>query len=315
MQYPLSTLARGLWKPAGLIILLSGGFVATLLIQPGGPAPLTLVDNVLQGVFEAVGLLLALPLWLPAGTQTRGEPTSAETVGQRWVPRLLALALACYVIGQVLWTLNENILRLTVLFPTWADAGYLGSYPFVLLAILLLPTRPLLPVTRLRIVLDGLMILVGLVTLSWYFILGPTILQGSDTLLGELVGAAYPLATVVLLFCLLLLFARVRHDPRLRPVVFILALALIVIITTDSIYDYQELHNAYVTGTCSTWAGRSAICCSAWELVPSSTRHAWAPCCQGRTSDSSERQSLPPNRCGGRYCRMPVCRRSACCCC
>jgi two-component system cell cycle response regulator len=249
MPHPSSTLARRLCKPAGLILLLCSIFVAYLVIQPGGPGPLTFVDNILQGVLEAVGLLLALPLWLPpcaaAGSSVVPDTQMAR---QRWVPRLLVLALVCYVIGQALWTLNENILRLAVLFPTWADAGYLGSYPFVLLAILLLPARPLLAATRLRIVLDGLMIMVGLVTLSWYFILGPTILQGANTLLGELVGTAYPLATLVLLFCLLLLVTR-GNGPALRPVVFILALALLVIITTDSIYDYQELHNAYVTGT------------------------------------------------------------------
>jgi diguanylate cyclase (GGDEF)-like protein/putative nucleotidyltransferase with HDIG domain len=250
MQYPSSTLLRRLAKPAGLILMLCSIFVAYLFIQPGGQVPLTFVDNILQGILETVGLLLALPLWLPKGAQAgRSLVTGAQAAGLRWMPRLLALALLCYVIGQVLWTLNENILHLAVLFPTWADAGYLGSFPFVLLAILLLPARPLLAATRLRIVLDGLMIMVGLVTFSWYFILGPTILQGADTLLGELVGTAYPLETLVLLFCLLLLFARVRHDQALRPVVFMLALALIVIITTDTIYDYQELHNAYVTGT------------------------------------------------------------------
>ena len=31
--------------------------------------------------------------------------------------------------------------------------------------------------------------------------------------------------------------------------VFILGLAFMIIVLTDSIYDYQELHNAYVTGT------------------------------------------------------------------
>jgi diguanylate cyclase (GGDEF)-like protein/putative nucleotidyltransferase with HDIG domain len=249
MQHPPFTLARALWKPAGLILVLCSILVAYLFIQPGGQAPVTFVDNVLQGLFEAVGLLLALPVWLPKSAQVERSPASrAEVAHQRWVPRLLALALVCYVIGQALWTLNENILRLPALFPTWADAGYLGSYPFVLLAILLLPLRPLLTATRLRIVLDSLMIMAGLVTFSWYFILGPTILQGAGTLLGQLVSTAYPLATLVLMVCLLLLFAR-GNDPALRPAVFILALSLIIIVTTDSIYGYQELHNAYATGT------------------------------------------------------------------
>src|SRR5205823_4211731 len=39
------------------------------------------------------------------------------------------------------------------------------------------------------------------------------------------------------------------NDSTTRPVALILALAFIIIVTTDSIYDYQELHNMYATGT------------------------------------------------------------------
>src|SRR5262249_28842900 len=131
------------------------------------------------------------------------RPAPSQTT-QRWVPLLLGLGILSYIIGQALWTYNENIAHLAVLFPSWADAGYLSSYPFVLLAILLLPSREPPPGTRTRIVLDGLMIMVGIMTFSWYFILGPTILQGATTLIGQIIGTAYPLATLVLIFCLLL---------------------------------------------------------------------------------------------------------------
>src|SRR5213078_5226364 len=59
---------------------------------------------------------------------------------------------------------------------------------------------------------------------------------------------AYPLMTLVLIFCLVLLVIH-SNDLTIRPVALILALAFIVIVATDSIYDYQELHNSYVTGT------------------------------------------------------------------
>ncbi len=169
-------------------------------------------------------------------------------MGQRWVPLLLGLGILSYIIGQVIWTYNEDIVHLTVLFPSWADAGFLGSYPFVLLALLLLPTHPLPASTRTRIALGSLAIMVAVATFSWYIILGPTILQGADTVLGQVIGTAYPLATLVLIFCLLLLVIH-SHDRAIRPVALILGLAFIMIVLTDSIYDYQELHNMYATGT------------------------------------------------------------------
>lgn len=247
---------RSLAKSALLVLVLTGLFVAYLLVKPGGPAPVTFVDNIIQGLLEGVGLILALPLFMQGIGRIWQSPSSfAERVApaktsQRWVPLLLGLGIMSYIIGQALWTYNENILQLPAaqLFPTWADAGYLGSYPFVLIALLLLPTQPLAADTRTRIVLDSLMIMVGVTTFSWFFILGPTIVQGADTVLGQVVGTAYPLMTLVLIFCLLLLVIH-SNDSAIRPVALILALAFIIIVTTDSIYDYQELHNVYATGT------------------------------------------------------------------
>ena len=60
------------------------------------------------------------------------------------------------------------------------------------------------------------MIMVAVTTFSWYIILGPTILQGEETILGQVIGTAYPLATLVLLFCLLLLVIH-SHDHSSRP--------------------------------------------------------------------------------------------------
>src|SRR5438067_3528813 len=247
---------RSLLKSGLLVIVLTGLLVAYLLVKPGGPARVTFVDNIIQGLLEGVGLILALPFFIQGIDRIRQSPPSfAERVApaktsQHWVPVLLGLGIMSYIIGQVLWTYNENILQLPAsqLFPYWADAGFLGASPFVLIALLLLPTRPLAADTRTRIVLDSLMIMVGVTTFSWFFILGPTILQGADTVLGRVVGTAYPLMTLVLIFCLLLLVIH-SNDPTIRPVALILALAFIIIVATDSIYDYQELHNMYATGT------------------------------------------------------------------
>lgn len=244
---------RSLWKSTLLILVLTGLFVAYLLIKPGGPKSVNFGDNIIQGLFECIGLLLTLPLFLQGIGRIGNRHVSFAEQGaarksQRWVPLLLSLGILSYVIGQIIWTCNEDILHLPVLFPTWADAGYLGSYPFVLLALLLLPTQPIPASTRTRIVLDSLMIMVVVTTFSWYIILGPTILQGADSVLGELIGTAYPLSTLVLIFCLLLLVIH-SHDHTIRPIALILGLAFIIIVITDSIYDFQELHNMYNTGT------------------------------------------------------------------
>ena len=250
------TIVHALWKPLGLIVAGTGLFLAYLLLKPVPSTLFTLGDNLLQGALEVVGLLLALPILLPASIRTRAEARSSPhwLTLTRWtpsgsvVPLLLTGTLLSYVIGQMLWTLNEDVLHLAVLFPSWADAGYLGSYPFALLAILLLPQQRLSLTSRIRIIFDAVITMAGVVTLSWYFVLGPTIQQGADSVLGQLVGTAYPLSTLVLIFCLFLLVGR-NNTPAIRPVIFLLFLAFAVITLTDTIYDYQQLHGLYRTGS------------------------------------------------------------------
>ncbi len=248
------TIAHALWKPLSLLLVGTGLFLAYLLLKPVPSAQFTFGDNLLQGVLEAVGLLLAVPILLPASTREQVAARSSLRWPDRWISSgsVVSLFLTCtllsYVIGQVLWTLNEDVLHLAVLFPSWADAGYLGSYPFVLLAILFLPQQRLSLTSRTRIVFDTVITMTGIVTLSWYFVLGPTIQQGADSVLGQLVGTAYPLSTLVLIFCLFLLVGR-NNVPAMRPVILLLFLAFAVITLTDTIYDYQELHGLYATGS------------------------------------------------------------------
>src|SRR5438094_7735132 len=55
---------RSLWKSGLLVIVLTGLFVAYLLIKPGGPARVTFIDNIIEGLLESVGLILAHPFFI-----------------------------------------------------------------------------------------------------------------------------------------------------------------------------------------------------------------------------------------------------------
>ena len=162
-----------------------------------------------------------------------------------WVPIFIALGIFCQFIGQVIYTYYD--IRGWSDFPSLADAGYLSTFPFLLLAILLLPKRRLSGTTRSRVILDGLIIMAAVITFSWYFILGPTMLQGSETILAKVVGSAYPVFDLILIFCMILLWFS-ESDPFLVPAERLLLAGLIVIVITDSIYDYMTLQNTYANG-------------------------------------------------------------------
>jgi signal transduction histidine kinase len=159
---------------------------------------------------------------------------------------LLGLGVLGFAVGEGIWAIYELVLHQPP-FPSWADAGYLSAYPFLLLGVLLLPTRPIPLAARTRVVLDALMTMTAVVTFSWYFILGPTLLQGTESALARILGTAYPIFDLVLVFCLLVQSAR-SNDRPLRRVMPMLTLALGIIVVTDCIFDLQNLQGTYATG-------------------------------------------------------------------
>jgi PAS domain S-box-containing protein len=246
-----STKARAFWRVAVMILLFNGLLVVWVLIKPGSDAMLALVVN----TAEFIGPLLVVPLcfagllrwmWRRGSSEARVGP--AVTRGQRWAPILLGLGILCWVFGQALFTFYEWVLGQPPPLPSIADVGYLSVYPFFLLGILLLPARPIPVASRTRIALDGLMIMTGAVTFSWYFILGPVMQQGTQTILAKAVSSAYPLADIVLIACLIILASR-PEEHTLLPAVSLLALGLTLIVVADSNFAYWSLHETYATGT------------------------------------------------------------------
>ncbi len=254
---PVAAPATRLFRRGGALIILFAGLHALwLVLQPGPHALFVAVDNVAQ----FVGPLLALLAYAVVVIRSRPRGSlaprgrSAPPDPRRWAPLFLAVGPLCNAVGQIIFTYDEQVLHQAAPFPSWADAAWLATYPALLLGILLLPAHALSLVARTRVVFDGLLIMTAVVTLSWYFVLGPTVLQGDDSPVAQVVGAAYPLADLVLIFCLVLLWVR-STDDILRPLMTTLALALGIIVVADSVFDWQQLHGAYHTGSLldATW--------------------------------------------------------------
>jgi serine phosphatase RsbU (regulator of sigma subunit) len=243
--------APRLRRAAALILLFNGLLLAWALFEPAGNRVSAIVVN----VAGFVGPLLVLPLcfggllaWVWRRGVSRTDNQTAAITGQRLAPVLLGMGILCYVLGQMYFTFYDLVLQQIPPFPSIADLGYLMEYPFFLLGILLLPARPIPVALRARIALDGLMIMTAALTFSWYFVLGPIIRQGSGTVLAKAVSAAYPLADIVLIACLLILALR-PGEHTLRVAAYLLALGLLFVVVLDSIYGYQTLNDLYVTGT------------------------------------------------------------------
>lgn len=237
------SLPRAIWHRGRWILLFNALFCAWLVARPGGHDAVAAVDDVAQ----FVGPLLALPLCVGDLPRRRARDGSAAPVALRWSPILLGLGILSFAVGQMIWTFYEQVLRMAAPTPSWADVAFLSAYPFCMLAILLLPARPMPRVERLRVALDGLMVMIGVATFSWYFVLGPSLAQSSNTLPAKIVAGAYPLGDLMLIACVLLLAGRLGTR-ALRPAARIMCISLVVTAITDTLFDYQTLHNTYATG-------------------------------------------------------------------
>jgi len=241
-------LPRSFWISVGIAVLFNCLFLALVLIKPETQRQFVLADDIGQ----ALGWLLATLFCFVGFKQLWLEKSSFNVHSfpfiyrvRTWVPIFIALGIFCQFIGQVIYTYYDfNGLPP---FPSWADAGYLSTFPFMLVAILLLPRRRLTGSTRSRVLLDGLIIMTAMITFSWYFILGPTMLAGEETNLAKVVGSAYPVFDLILIFCMILLWFR-ESDPLLVPAERLLLTGLTIIVITDSVYGYLTLQNIYTNG-------------------------------------------------------------------
>jgi len=228
------------WLRVSAIVLYCLVLSLYLLAQVGGHTVVTGIDDLALGL----GPLLSVSFGLTLRHRQRARGIQALT----WAPRLLALSLVSWAIGEAIWAYDTLVLHREPGFPSWANLSYVCAYGLLLAGILALPRRRLPRITRTRIVLDGLMIVMAMGTFSWYFIVGPILLLSHQPASIKVGGVFYVLSYFVLFTCVLLLLAS-RAAGAIGPrVAYTLALGLTAIVAADSIFNYLDLRHLYSSG-------------------------------------------------------------------
>jgi signal transduction histidine kinase len=131
--------------------------------------------------------------------------------------------------------------------PSLADPLYLSFYPLMAAGLVLLPQAPLNRGERLRAIVDGAIIAGALLSLSFFYLIGPTYLAGATTPLALYVLVAYPVGDFILVATLVILVMR-GVQTAYRPVFLFLAIGMILFVYADSTFDLQSLQNVYAPG-------------------------------------------------------------------
>jgi diguanylate cyclase (GGDEF)-like protein len=208
------------------------------LVVPGPDLPGLFRDGVLGNLV----LLLPIALLVQRATEQRAGDRS-------WL-LVLALGVCLYLFGNVLYVVLNATTGVT--FPSAADAGYLGIYPF-LLAALLLALREQLRGARLIVVLDGLSgLLAGAALTSWA--IAPLIHRVWDGSITAATTLAYPICSVVVVSATVGAVGIVGR--RRGPGFLVWAAGMIVFGIGDIVYAYQLAYDSYHLGSPldATWA-------------------------------------------------------------
>ncbi|TMD34136.1 MAG: hypothetical protein E6I89_16430, partial [Chloroflexi bacterium] len=135
--------------------LVAAGITIWLGFKFGGDGPTTAVSDIGQGI-------PALAAALTCGWAAR---RSTGRVRLAWA--MLAASAGSWGAGEVVWTYYSVVRAVAVPFPSAADAGFLAAIPFAVAGVLFFPGAPTRGTTRVRTVLDGAMVALSLLFVSW----------------------------------------------------------------------------------------------------------------------------------------------------
>ncbi|NUT92377.1 MAG: diguanylate cyclase [Saccharothrix sp.] len=189
--------------------------------------------------------------------------------GARVAWLLLGLSQVVYSLADCTFYVHHYLLDSTA-FPSLADGFYLGHYPLVVVALVLLIRRRS-PGRDLPSLLDASVLAVVAAMLSWLYLIGPRA-RLDQPLPVAVASVAYPVMDLAMLVVALRL---VLGTGRRSGSFALLSANLLAILTADTLYVLQQLNGSYQAGNFldAIWLGGN-LALGAAALHPTMSRLA-----------------------------------------
>lgn len=224
----------------GGALMLTGMFLLWSLFQKAESPNRIVIGALANIVGPFLGVLCAL--------QGLGKSKFLPKQKQRHFATVpLVIFLCLFTAGMATYAVNELVLHKESPLPSWADAFWLTGYLFLFFGVILLPSRAIAPALRGRVFFDGLVIMIGMITFNWYFILGPTLQQSAESLLAKAVSCAYPVLDLIIVFCIIV-FSAFPQEARLQSARRYLISGMLLVTFSDVCYGSLSLDNRYYSG-------------------------------------------------------------------
>jgi two-component system, sensor histidine kinase and response regulator len=200
-----------LWAAAATVLVVAG-FVAWVELKIGGDRWTIAFDDISEGVAALVAAILCAL----AAKQNTGRPRLG------WI--LLSASAATWCAGEIVWSVYEVGMGVSVPYPSAADAGFLGALPLAAAGVLAFFSPPRGTSTSLRLWLDGAIIFLALFFVSWT--LGLKIVFDTPTpQLEKIVNMAYPVGDIAVGTILVLALRRAKDEAHGRLLLLLGGLA------------------------------------------------------------------------------------------
>ncbi|HJP82652.1 MAG TPA: HD domain-containing phosphohydrolase [Fimbriimonadaceae bacterium] len=219
-------------------------FIAMLVMRPGS-------KTFYQGFQNSYQIIA--PLWASICCFAYWAKGRHEMRSQRAAWFLIGLGCLSFTAGQTTWTVIESVMGQEVPFPGWADVGYLGSYPCLLLGVCMLLYSQHIA-SRARLFLDSAITVASLAILVWYFLVHKMwIAAEDDTLLNKVISASYPIGDFLAIFIATVALKGFSRQSSLRRSIGFIALGLGMISLADGNFQFMNLVGSYETGAWADW--------------------------------------------------------------
>jgi diguanylate cyclase (GGDEF)-like protein/PAS domain S-box-containing protein len=184
----------------------------------------TAFDDFGQCITPFIG---AAACWLTARRSSGRERVS-------WV--LIGAGAAAWGAGQILWTLYEVGFGHQPVSPSLSDAGFLLSPVLIVIGLLRFVDTPAGLLSRVRGVLEALLIAGGVLVAVWALLLSPVVATSRNSLAEQLVTLAYPVLDAVAIATVL--FVATRRRSHVYGRLSLLAGAIVLLAVSDSTFWY-----------------------------------------------------------------------------
>jgi signal transduction histidine kinase len=221
---------------AAVVLLSSAGFFG-LLYHVGGSNYPDFVSNIMYPLTSFVGAGWAFI----TAYRARYGPLRLQPSRQlAWL--LVGLGLLANCIGGVYYTYMDRTHQ--VVFPSYADIGFMLMYPLVFCGLFLMPTTLKF---RKGIALDALITTLCILGVSWFFFISKVFkvqVESNVTQAQLFVSVSYPVWDMLLILAIVLLIYR-RPDRILYPSLILLGAGIFGNIWADTGYAYTSAIGTY----------------------------------------------------------------------